>query len=142
MKKGRTPFNPTKSDFTEVANDKRGYIAAIAQHYSVTEGTIYMLQSRDAEIKSILQESRKIHHERELDLAVSLNYKFMADYEKNPGLASLHTRYTLDKRGFARGYLKEAPSNDIDDTTEISQSLQLLIKDQPIVVNDNVAKAS
>jgi hypothetical protein len=139
--KGRPAFNPDKLDFSQIANEKRGHIAAIAQHYSVNEATIYTLQLRDPEIKSILAEARKIHHERELDLAVSLNYKFMADYEKNPGLASLHTRYTLDKRGFARGYLKEAPSNDVDDTTEISQSLQALIKDQPIVSN-NVAEAS
>lgn len=106
-KMGRTYFNPDKREFSEIANEKRGYIYAIAKHYGVAESTIYALQVRDQEIKTILQEARRVHHENELDLAISLNFHFMQDYKNNPGLASLHARYTIDKRGQSRGYRKD-----------------------------------
>ncbi len=130
-KVGRTPFEPEKQEFLAIANEKRGYVLAIANHYGVAPNTIYTLQARDPEIRAILKEARRIHSENELDLAVSLNFHFMQDYKNNPGLASLHTRYTLDKRGQSRGYRKD---NDeiADDSLEskfdekMNQMLDLL----------------
>jgi len=130
-KGGRIPFIPNKDEFRNVANDKRGYIVGVAGYFGVSEGCIYALQAKDPEIRAILVEARRLHHERELDLAVSLNYHFMQDYKNNPGLASLHTRYTLDKRGQSRGYRKdndepidEAIEKKFDD--KMNQMLDLL----------------
>lgn len=133
----RPLFNPDKTEFYEIATEKRGYIVAIANHFGVAASTIYELQIRDKEIRNILVESRKIHHEAELDLAVSLNYQFMQNYKENPGLASLHVRYTLDKRGQIRGYKKDGQDNSSIDSEKrfddkMDQVLELLCSDRNI----------
>jgi len=136
-KGGRIAFDPDKDEFLEIATEKRGYIVAIANHFGCNPATIYALQARDPEIRKILVESRKIHHENELDLAVSLNYHFMQDYKVNPGLASLHVRYTLDKRGQSRGYRKDN-DEQMDEEIEkkfddrINQVIDLLASERNI----------
>lgn len=134
---GRIPFIPNKEEFREISMEKKGYIVAIAKHFGVNPSCIYALQNRDKEIREILLEARKIHHEAELDLAVSLNYHFMQNYQENPGLASLHVRYTLDKRGQIRGYKKDGQDNSSLESetrfdSKMDQVLELLCSDRNI----------
>jgi hypothetical protein len=95
-------------DICDILHQKRGNLASVAKHFGIHRYTLYRYIAKNPEIQKHVDEAREFHSIDEIDLAVSLNYKFMQDYENNAALASRHAIYTLDKKGHSRGYLKDA----------------------------------
>ena len=102
---------------------KRGNIAACAAELEVSRDSLHRYIRENPEAARALEEARQFHSDDEVDLAVSVSYQFMLDYKNNPGIASRHVMYTLDRKGHTRGYQKNDSSLDQPQSTELLKEL-------------------
>ena len=101
-------WTPNHSDISDSFMENRGNVSLVAKKFGVSRETLHKYIRNNPIVKTTLDESREFHSEDEIDLAVSLNYLAMQQYAVRPGYALQQVRYTLDKKGHSRGYLRDA----------------------------------
>lgn len=136
-------WKPNPTDVSDAIYKCRGNVTAAAKKLGVCKDTMFKYVKENPSIKEVVDEARWRHSEDEIELAVSLNYKFMQNYEQNPSLASRHVMYTLDKKGHSRGYLRDANSDDslAKNQTQIDQSHEnMMLKHELRELKENADK--
>ena len=143
MTHGRPAWNPNISDLTDAIHKCRGNITAVGKKMGVGKETIFKFVKQNPNIREIVEEARWQHAEDEIELAVSLNYKFMQAYEENPSLASRHVIYTLDKKGHSRGYLRDSNAEPLTAKNQPQIDLtheNMMLKHENQELKDNADK--
>ena len=107
-------WQPDHEHIKHTFNKNRGNVAISAKNLNIGRETLHRYVNKHPELKEALEEARSFQAEDELELAISLNHMFMQDYKNNPTLASQHVRFTLEKKGSARGWGRNSEENESD----------------------------
>ena len=111
----RVLFNPDKIDMMAISVKYNGNIAKISEHFNVSRETIYKYIKRDPEGKEIIESTRGINTETDLDAAEHVIRYNMMNYKNNPGLAQRAAEKVIDRKGHLRDWnnpTNPLPPND------------------------------